>query len=630
LALYFRFCVAFFALLSITILFTVIIAALLRNLSERYLGLPVLSLPFVLGTWIALLAAKRFDGVEANVHIILYSDVYSRYFPEFIELYLHSLAAALCQLSVSSGALILVGLLLFSRWAVVLSVLGFSAGYLVYTGLGGVSSDLHTLFAGFNFVLTAIAVGGVFIVLKPGSIVLSAIAGAICAMISAALLVLLTPLDLPILALPFIATTQLLLFVVMIRTAPGQLRLVRGELKSPEDNLNRTVYQDRRYPDPAVPVVYLPVKGQWKITQGVNGDSTHKGLHAHAWDFEVQDDQGRFFRDRGKKVEDYYAYRALVVAPGDAKVARVVDHVDDNAIGEVDTNNNWGNLVILWHGGYVYSALCHLLKGSIQVKEGETVTVGQIVARVGNSGRSPKPHLHFQLQTSAEIGAPTCYGEFIHYLSIDGDKSQYITHGTPAQDTQVSSLTIDDSVIQTVTLAPGKSWRWAIHENGARREESWQSEIDHLGNRRLREDSTKAAITIFVDSYYTTMLDYSGSAKQLLGLFYLGAPRIPYLSRRNVAWTDIPSVNAFMRRINRLMYDLVFPFYAIPTVRTQSALSVSAKGVLITTDLKNGSKLFSSPRVPERIEVEFTRGIGPSAIRAFRDGKGILSAEVIL
>lgn len=629
LGLYFRLSIALIALLLMSTFLAVIVAAPLRSLSERYIGLPVLSLPFVLVTWAALLAARRFDSVEMSIETILYGAKYTDYVPAIVELYFHSLAATFCQSSAISGVLIFIGLLWFSRWSVILSIIGFASGYLVYIGLGGVFSDLQTMFVGFNFILTAIAVGGVFIVLRPASILLATAGGAMCAMVSAALLALLGPLDLPILAMPFIGTTYLLLYVVMIRTEAGHLKMVRGELNSPERNLNRAIYQDRRYPDPTVPVVYLPVKDHWTITQGPNGDSTHKGLFSHAWDFEVQDDDGHFYRDSGKRVEDYYAYRALVVAPGDAKVVRVVDHIEDNRLGEVDTINNWGNLVILWHGGYIYSALCHLQKASILVKEGEAVTTGQVLGRVGNSGRSPKPHLHFQIQTSGGVGAPTCYGEFIHYLSIDGDKSQYITHGVPVLDSQISSINVDDYVSQTVTLAPGRRWRWSIIENGRPREESWQSEIDHLGNRSLLDTSSKAAINFFVDNHYTTMLDYSGSAKRLLGLLYLGAPRIPYINKRNVVWTDVPSVNAFMHGAVRLIQDLIVPFYSISTVRTQSVLLVHNRGVQITTELKNGSTLFSSPILPDRIEIDFTPGIGPSTIRSYRNGKDILTAELI-
>jgi murein DD-endopeptidase MepM/ murein hydrolase activator NlpD len=41
----------------------------------------------------------------------------------------------------------------------------------------------------------------------------------------------------------------------------------------------------------------------------------------------------------------------------------------------------------------------HLSPGGIQVKVGVQVTLGQQIAKVGNSGNTTEPHLHIQAQT---------------------------------------------------------------------------------------------------------------------------------------------------------------------------------------------------------------------------------------
>ena len=41
------------------------------------------------------------------------------------------------------------------------------------------------------------------------------------------------------------------------------------------------------------------------------------------------------------------------------------------------------------------------------VAVGQTVRGGEVLGLCGNSGRSPEPHLHFQLQSRAELGSPT-------------------------------------------------------------------------------------------------------------------------------------------------------------------------------------------------------------------------------
>ena len=57
-----------------------------------------------------------------------------------------------------------------------------------------------------------------------------------------------------------------------------------------------------------------------------------------------------------------------------------------------------GNTVIIDHGLGVFSMLAHL--SQLDVKEGETLTAGQIVGLVGATGRVTGPHLHWSLNVS--------------------------------------------------------------------------------------------------------------------------------------------------------------------------------------------------------------------------------------
>jgi murein DD-endopeptidase MepM/ murein hydrolase activator NlpD len=59
----------------------------------------------------------------------------------------------------------------------------------------------------------------------------------------------------------------------------------------------------------------------------------------------------------------------------------------------------WGNHIVLSHKSAVYTRYGHLLKNSILVNVGDSVKAGQIIATMGNSGRSETRHLHFELGT---------------------------------------------------------------------------------------------------------------------------------------------------------------------------------------------------------------------------------------
>jgi murein DD-endopeptidase MepM/ murein hydrolase activator NlpD len=52
-----------------------------------------------------------------------------------------------------------------------------------------------------------------------------------------------------------------------------------------------------------------------------------------------------------------------------------------------------GNLIIIDHGRGLFSAMMHLSK--LEVKPGDIVAQGQVIGRIGSTGRSTGPHLHW-------------------------------------------------------------------------------------------------------------------------------------------------------------------------------------------------------------------------------------------
>jgi murein DD-endopeptidase MepM/ murein hydrolase activator NlpD len=60
-----------------------------------------------------------------------------------------------------------------------------------------------------------------------------------------------------------------------------------------------------------------------------------------------------------------------------------------------------GNYVILKCGD-VYPLYAHLKKGSVCVRPGDIVHSGDLLGKVGNSGSSLQPHLHFQVMNTPD------------------------------------------------------------------------------------------------------------------------------------------------------------------------------------------------------------------------------------
>jgi len=68
-----------------------------------------------------------------------------------------------------------------------------------------------------------------------------------------------------------------------------------------------------------------------------------------------------------------------------------------------------GYTVIIDHGGGITTLYFHIQKGGILVKEGQTVNAGQVIAKVGSTGLSTGPHLHFEVRKDGVRQDPLNY-----------------------------------------------------------------------------------------------------------------------------------------------------------------------------------------------------------------------------
>jgi len=64
-----------------------------------------------------------------------------------------------------------------------------------------------------------------------------------------------------------------------------------------------------------------------------------------------------------------------------------------------------GNHVLVRHEDGTVGAYAHLRRGSLAVREGETVRAGQVLGEVGNTGNTSEPHLHVQVTDRAPLTA---------------------------------------------------------------------------------------------------------------------------------------------------------------------------------------------------------------------------------
>jgi hypothetical protein len=103
-----------------------------------------------------------------------------------------------------------------------------------------------------------------------------------------------------------------------------------------------------------------------------------------------------------------------VVAAATGRVARVRDGVTEGVLlksgREAVRDSECGNGVVIEHPDRWETQYCHMAKGSIRVKPGDTISAGQSLGQIGLSGLTEYPHLHFTVRHQGKVADPFAYG----------------------------------------------------------------------------------------------------------------------------------------------------------------------------------------------------------------------------
>jgi hypothetical protein len=171
-----------------------------------------------------------------------------------------------------------------------------------------------------------------------------------------------------------------------------------------------------------VPVISAPLSGKgWVAVNGCCGaDSVHRssslsvngGIYfaqRFAIDWMRLDQAGQFVHGDASDVHNYDSYGADVLAVADGTVIETLNDLDDQKPGTlpdpktITLQNVDGNHVVLDLGDGVFAFYAHLQKGSVRVASGDRVKRGQVLGKLGNTGNTSAPHLHFHLMESPSV-----------------------------------------------------------------------------------------------------------------------------------------------------------------------------------------------------------------------------------
>jgi len=158
----------------------------------------------------------------------------------------------------------------------------------------------------------------------------------------------------------------------------------------------------------------FPVKGTWLVTANWDSPHGHRGGYSSEFAFDLVQLNGNLQvpENQRKPKESFPCYGKEILAIADGEVVDCFWRLPEISTSYTDYPREQirqfvhehgyvpacaGNFIMLAHANGEFSFYAHLITDSLEVKRGDKVKQGQVLGRVGNSGNSTGPHLHFQI-----------------------------------------------------------------------------------------------------------------------------------------------------------------------------------------------------------------------------------------
>ncbi|MFZ0391924.1 MAG: urea transporter [Calditrichia bacterium] len=530
---------------------TLVLTVLMFSIFNTYLKLPILSLPFVVVSSIAYLASSRYSNLFVSGMYLHRGDQLELYLPFWLAGYLKAFGAVFFMPDVAAGAVIALLILAASRILFLLSVAGYFSGALLNSLLVGSFVQGFSNINHFNFILIAMAVGGIFLIPSPRSYLLALIAVSVSLPLQDSVLIFWSYYGIPGFTLPFNIVSLAFVYVLGLIQYPQLARLVR---KTPEETLDLYLSNQRRFKG-SDKTVMLPFAGKWTVWQAFDGKWTHKGSWKYAYDFIITDDSGKSFRGSGKGLEDYYCYRKPVLSPVRGRVVKVIQHLSDNPVNTVDKTNNWGNLVIIHDDRGFFVEISHLSQNSVKVKEGDWVARGALLGLCGNSGYSPQPHIHLQVQQNEEQGSYTIPFSIVSYAQ----HNRYQANNLPPEGAEVEPLQWDRELDNKTNFILDNEFHYEIYRQG-KRAGNLNLAVRMAADGTFYLDSGRGKL--YFGKHEGTFYFYQVEGKDpLLNAMLLALPRLPAAYRQNLQWTDSVPLGLVSGGLKRAAVQFASSFY---------------------------------------------------------------------
>jgi len=542
--------------------------------------------------------------------------------------FIRSLGTLIYAQSYEAGLLVGLAILLWSRILFVTGVVGWVSGVCITLAFEQLPVDYYWLPTSYNYFIAGMALGAVFFLPGWASLFMAALGGCIAAFLGLVLQHVLP--ESPIIYLPITAATSIWLVLITASFAGNNTvwRNYTPHLR-PEDAWWYAKYRSQRLGHNEV-LFSIPVAGELRISQGFNGSLSHAGDWCHALDFQ-----------RPTTIDNspdpaLNIWGGAVYSPASGYIERFITMIPDNQLGVCNYAENWGNYVIIRLDQGGWALLAHLQQSSIVLAIGTRVEAGDYLGNVGNSGRSPIPHLHLQAQSSPEPGSPTIPFRLVNYHSTLGTNTpcnHWNTAALPAEGEIVMAAYPNQMVHKVLaSIAPGSAV-WTIesqghiprnfresHSNGIIRINTTLDEAgQHLFNSIFEEGTLVACLA--ADAW--RIVETRQLTSSFMKLLAFVAPSIPYSARVGMTWRDpvplMPTGPASWLSMPAAPY--IGHHFISANCKCNSVPNVEGERLYIETTLD-----LSGDSSPLKLTCEFEILRGPVRIQAdFKDGTVVYS-----
>jgi hypothetical protein len=239
---------------------------------------------------------------------------------------------------------------------------------------------------------------------------------------------------------------------------------------------------------------------------------------------------------------------------------------------------------------------------------------GTLLGYLGNSGRSPRPHLHFQLQSELLLGSATLPCRFADVVVRTGHDTRLEAAHVPLEGEALRSCEPNYALAAYFELKVGASFTYRI----ADQTEQLRSAVDAWGRPVLRSSEHGSELVLLRSDSGFACGPLEGSERSVLAWLRLCLLRVPYDREAQLRFRNaVPQrwLGGFFRRMR---WDITSPLARRPALELDSWLELEGERIVV----RGVSRQQTARGVPLlETRVVLLRGIGPCLIEVVIAGR---------